>query len=201
MFQLFLLSLVLEIITPFFHLFSPQWSLNHWNPLCSILFLVSLYADSMTIITFSCRITALNQSFWSSQLNSQWPSRCFHLGVPQIPLVSTPPHWTLVCFPPSLYLPTASPSNQDLSSSFTPSLILSQIKLTMKSIQLYVLNIFWSPLFPSGPSRPFLYLSIITVDLEYCLSLIKTLQQFLRAFRNHWCYDDWLITFPSARAY
>lgn len=107
----------------------------------------------MTILIFSYRMTAFNQSFWSSQLNSQLTSRRFHLGVPQTPLVSTPPHWTLVCFPPSSHLPTASPSNQDLSSSFTPSLILSHIKQTMKSTQLYLLYILWSLLFPSAPSR------------------------------------------------
>lgn len=145
MFQLFLRSLALEVITPFFQLFPPQWPRTHWDPLCPILCHVSLCANSLTILMFPCRMMAL--IILIPTLNAQLSTRCFYLGVLPIPLV---------CSTPTSHLPTASPSSQDLGSLSISSLTLSHIKLTMRSIQLFRLKVLWSPLLPSSSSRPLL---------------------------------------------
>lgn len=184
MFQLF--SSVTWDYCSFLSPFSPQWSVIYWDPLCSILFLISLYADFMTILIFSYRMTAFNQSFWSSQLNSQLTSRRFHLGVPQTPLVSTPPHWTLV-------FPTFLTSANSIPIQSGSQFIFYTIPYFIPHQTDHEVHPALSSLYLMIPSLPICSLkrgSIIPVDLEYCLSLIKSLQQFLRAFRNH----GWLTT-------
>lgn len=159
---------------------------------------------------FSCTMTVFNQSFWSSQLNSQWPSRCFHLRVPQTGGWGSSPN-TSGLNPSILNIHLLATFLTSANSNPTQS--GSQFIFYTIPLLYHISNLPWSPFssillisfdplsFHLIPQDSSFILSIITVDLEYYLSLIKTLQHFLRAFRNHWCYDSWLTILMSARAY
>lgn len=114
---------------------------------------------------------------------SQVSTRCFHLGVPQTPVVSNYLHWTShLLFPPHSNLSTVSPSNQELNSSFVPSLILSRLLSwsLFNTIFLIYFDLLSPSFFPMTPLFRHYHF-----DLEYFFSKIKTLKQFLYAFKNH----------------